>query len=53
MAYKDDMLAKGAYGTFVDPLDRLVFRSSPKGQYTVYERHAGAIPNIGPVPVSK
>ena len=53
MAYKDDMLAKAAFGTFVDPRDQLVFRSSPNGQYTVYERHAGAIPVIGATPVTK
>jgi hypothetical protein len=39
MAYRADMVAKGTFGTFVDPLDRLVFRSSPGGQYLVYERH--------------
>ncbi len=53
MAYKSDMLEKGAFGTFVDPRDRLVFRSSPDGQYTVHERYAGAVPIIGPVPVAK
>jgi 4-amino-4-deoxy-L-arabinose transferase-like glycosyltransferase len=39
-AYSAEMLAKGAFGMFVDPKDRLVFRSSPNGQYLVYERHA-------------
>ncbi len=38
-AYRDDMLAKGVFGTYVDPKDRLVFRSSPNGQYMVYQRH--------------
>lgn len=53
MAYKSDMLARKAYDTFVDPRDRLVFRSKPDGQYLVYERHAGAIPVLGPVPAAK
>ena len=43
MACRDEILAKGAFGTFVDPKDRLVFRSSPNGQYTVYERHTEAV----------
>ncbi len=49
MAYKDDLLARRAFGTFVDPRDRLVFRSSPGGQYTVYERFAEAVPVSGPI----
>ncbi len=39
MAYRADTLASAAFGTYLDPRDRLVFRSSPGGQFVVYERH--------------
>lgn len=38
MCYRWDMLAKGAYGTYVDPADTLEFASTPQGKFKVYRR---------------
>ncbi len=38
MCYRADKLAEGSFGTYVDPADELLFRSSPTGRFIVYRR---------------